>query len=187
VGAFVVGGLLVVFGFAVMQGIELLRSHQTRRHSAARTRQETYARFLNELSEIPYSCNKAFAGAPEQLLDTADELGRRLGKLRVAVTLVGSSAVARVADEFPAHFQQFTIRRLELDGDDSERRRNAREGVRANTFVAYNEILEPYVVRLSNAMRKDWNSVLPVGASKLRLQKRVPPPRAHRRGASHDL
>jgi hypothetical protein len=169
-----------------MQGIELLRSHQTRRHSAARTRQETYARFLNELSETPYSYNKAFAGAPDRLLDTADELGRRLRKLRVAVTLVGSGAVARVADEFPAHFQQFTIRRLELDGDDSERRRDAREGVRANTFAAY-EILEPYVVRLSNAMRKDWNSVLPVGASKLRLQKRVAPPRAHRRGASHDL
>jgi len=187
VGAFVVGGVLVVFGFAVMQGIELLRSHQTRRQSAARARQETYARFLNELSEIPYSCNKAFAGAPDQLLDAADELGRRLGKLRVAVTLVGSSAVARVADEFPAHFQQFTIRRLELDGDDSERRRGARDGVRANTFAAYHEILEPYVVRLSSAMRKDWNSVLPVGAPKPRLHKRVVPPRTDGRRAAHDL
>ena len=186
-GAFVVGVVLVVFGFAVMQGIELLRSHQARRQSAARTRQETYARFPNELSEIPYSCSQAFAGAPDQLLDAADELGRRLGKLRVAVTLVGSGAVARVADEFPAHFQQFTIRRLELDGDDSERRRDAREGVRANTFAAYNETLEPYVVRLSTAMRKDWNGVLPVAAPKARLQKRVPPPRTDRGGALHDL
>ena len=186
-GAFVVGGVLVVFGFAVMQGIELLRSHQTRRQSAARTRQETYARFLNELTEIPYSCTQAFAGAPDQLLTAADELGRRLGKLRVAVTLVGSSAVARVAEEFPAHFQQFTIRRLELDGDDSERRRNAREGARANTFAAYNEILEPYVVRLSTAMRKDWSSALSVGVPKARLQKRVPPARTDGRRAAHDL
>src|SRR5262245_11390602 len=169
-----------------MQGIELLRSHQTRRQSAARTRQETYARFLNELTEIPYSCTQAFAGAPDQLLAAADELGRRLGKLRVAVTLVGSSAVARVADEFTAHVQQFTIRRLELDGD-SERRRNAREGVRANAFAAYNEILEPYVVRLSTAMRKDWSSALSVGAPKARLQKRVPPARTDGRRAAHDL
>ena len=156
-GALLVGGLLVVFGFALMQGMDLLRGHQSRRQSAAKARHDTYARFLNELSEIPYSCNRAFAGAPEQLLDAADEMGRRLVKLRVAVMLVGSGNVARVADEFPAHFQQFTVRRLELDGDDSERHRHAREGARANTFAAYSEILEPYVARLSTAMRKDWN------------------------------
>jgi hypothetical protein len=75
-------------------------------------------------------------------LDAADELGRRLGKLRVAVTLVGSSAVARVAEEFPAHFQQFTIRRLELDGDDSERRR-----VRATACV---RTLSPRTTRSSS-------------------------------------
>ncbi len=187
-GAFLVGGLLVVFGFALMQGMELLRSHQSRRQSAAKARHETYARFLNELSEIPYSCNRAFAGAPEQLLEAADEMGRRLVKLRVAVTLVGSNAVARVADEFPAHFQEFTIRRLELDGDDSERRRDAREGVRANTFAAYSEVLEPYIARLSSAMRKDWSSGVPArdAPSRARLLKRISPARTGRRVALDD-
>jgi hypothetical protein len=156
VGAYLAGGLLVVFGFALTQGLELLRSHQARRQSAAKARHETYARFLNELSEIPYSCNRALANGSDQRWEAADEMGRRLVKLRVAVTLVGSGAVARVADEFPDHFHSFTIRRMELDGDDSERHRRARDGVRANTFAAYSEVLEPYVARLSTAMRKDW-------------------------------
>ena len=151
------GGLLVVLGFALFQGMELVRSRQARRQTAAKSRHETYGRFLNELSEIPYSYNRAVAGAPDKLWEAADEMGRRLVKLRVAVMLVGTSTVARVADEFPDHFQKFTIRRLELDGDDSERHRHAREGVRANTFVAYKEVLDPYVARLAAAMRKDWS------------------------------
>jgi len=73
------------------------------------------------------------------------------------VVLVGSGAAARVADEFQDHFQKFTMRRLELDGDDSERHREARDGVRANTFAAYKEVLDPYVARLASAMRKDWS------------------------------
>jgi hypothetical protein len=151
------GGFLVFLGFALAQGMELLRGRQARRQTAAKLRHETYGRFLNELSEIPYSYNRAVAGAPEKVWETADEMGRRLVKLRVAVVLVGSGAVARVADEFQDHFQKFTMRRLELDGDDSERHREARDGVRANTFAAYKEVLDPYVARLASAMRKDWS------------------------------
>ena len=36
----------------------------------------------------------------------------------------------------------------------NEREREAM--TRANTFVAYKEVLDPYVARLAAAMRKDW-------------------------------
>ena len=47
------GGFLVFLGFALAQGMELLRGRQARRQTAAKLRHETYGRFLNELSEIP--------------------------------------------------------------------------------------------------------------------------------------
>ena len=87
--------------------------------------------------------------------EAISEMSLRINDVRAEIMLFGSKRARECADEYPAKFRDFADRATELGDEDAERPRDERAGVRANTFKAYFETLDPFVKRLAEAMRKD--------------------------------